>query len=193
MLSTTFLFSLDNTIVSQSDLPLPFLCYWLWTQVADLQPSILYSFDEVWPFPWIGTGFALGTMAILPRGKPYGVFNTKTTYVFNILLFEVGGALCGASPNMIALIIGRVIAGVGGSGIYSGTLTYVSVSTTMKEEAAYLSGVPLCGVLEVCWTKWYLLMGFGSASCSEWLTSNRSAELLPVVELPGDGFVIASL
>lgn len=122
MLSTTLLFSLDNTIV------------------ADIQPSILAEFGHVELLPWIGTGFALGTIAVLPWGKVYGVFNIKWVYIFNILLFELGSAVCGAAPNLSALIIGRVIAGVGGSGMYSGTLTYVSVSTTMHERPAYLAG-----------------------------------------------------
>lgn len=90
--------------------------------------------------PWIGTGFALGSMAILPWGKAYGVFNMKWIYLFNILLFEVGSALCGAAPNMTALIVGRVVAGVGGSGMYSGTLTYVSVLTAHEEKPAYMAG-----------------------------------------------------
>ncbi|KAI0007237.1 major facilitator superfamily-domain-containing protein [Xylariaceae sp. FL0662B] len=122
MLSTTFLFSLDNTIV------------------ANIQPSIINDFGHVELLPWIGTGFALGTMAILPWGKVYGVFNIRWVYIFNILLFEIGSAVCGSAPNITALIIGRVIAGVGGSGMYSGTLTYVSVSTSMEEKPAYLAG-----------------------------------------------------
>lgn len=79
-------------------------------------------------------------MAILPWGKAYGIFNIKLIYITNIMLFEVGSALCGAAPTMPALIVGRVIAGVGGSGMYSGTLTYVSVTTSMKERPAYLAG-----------------------------------------------------
>ncbi|KAI1857786.1 uncharacterized protein JN550_013049 [Neoarthrinium moseri] len=122
MLSTTFLFALDNTIV------------------ANIQPSIVNDFGHVELLPWIGTGFALGTMFILPWGKIYGIFNIKYTYLFNILLFEVGSAICGAAPNMVALILGRVIAGVGGSGMYSGTLTYISVSTTPEQKPTYLSG-----------------------------------------------------
>ena len=122
MLSTTFLFALDNTIV------------------ANLQPPIINDFGHVELLPWIGTGFALGTMAILPWGKAYGIFDAKYLYLFNILLFEIGSAMCGAAPNMIVLIVGRVIAGVGGAGMYSGTLMYVSVSTTMAERPAYLSG-----------------------------------------------------
>lgn len=79
-------------------------------------------------------------MTILPWGKAYGIFNIKPIYLANILLFEVGSALCGAAPNMTALIVGRVIAGVGGSGMYAGTLTYISVLTNMRERAAYMAG-----------------------------------------------------
>ncbi|RSL95403.1 hypothetical protein CEP52_012072 [Fusarium oligoseptatum] len=122
MLSTTFLFALDNTIV------------------ADIQPAILKDLGAIELLPWVGTGFALGTMAVLPWSKVYGIFSIRQIYIFNIFLFEVGSALCGAAPNMNAMILGRVIAGVGGSGMYSGTLTYVSVCTTMKEKALYMAG-----------------------------------------------------
>ncbi|GMG52306.1 unnamed protein product [Aspergillus oryzae var. brunneus] len=86
-------------------------------KVADIQPVILDLFGEVSLLPWIGVGFALGTMCVLPWGKVYGVFNVKYVYLFNITLFEIGSAVCGAAPNMTALVVGRVIAGVGGSGI----------------------------------------------------------------------------
>nr|D2E9W8.1 RecName: Full=Efflux pump DEP3; AltName: Full=Depudecin biosynthesis cluster protein 3 [Alternaria brassicicola]ACZ57546.1 predicted MFS transporter [Alternaria brassicicola] len=122
MLSTTLLFALDNTIV------------------ANIQPAIINDFGHLELLSWIGTGFALGTMFILLWGKVYGVFNIKWVYIFNIFLFEAGSALCGAAPNMAALIIGRVIAGVGGSGMYSGTLTYVSVLSNDQEKPAYLAG-----------------------------------------------------
>lgn len=66
-------------------------------------------------------------MFILLWGNIYGVFRIKWVYIFNIFLFEDGSALCGTAPNVEALIIGRVIAVTGGSGMYSGTLIYVSV------------------------------------------------------------------
>ncbi|WQF87797.1 Putative major facilitator superfamily, MFS transporter superfamily [Colletotrichum destructivum] len=122
MLSTTLLFALDNTIV------------------ANIQPAIINDFGHLELLSWIGTGFALGTMFILLWGKVYGVFNIKWVYIFNIFLFEAGSALCGAAPNIEALIIGRVISGVGGSGMYSGTLTYVSVLSNDQEKPAYLAG-----------------------------------------------------
>jgi len=96
-------------------------------QVADVQPAILNQFGEIKDLPWLGVAFALGGIAILPwyntvllstalgqilsgnRGKAYGVFNVKWLYITTVLLFEVGSALCGAAPNMKALIVGRVI------------------------------------------------------------------------------------
>lgn len=77
----------------------------------------------------------------LRSGKAYGVFNIKWMFLSSIVLFEVGSVLCGAAPNMTALIVGRVIAGIGGSGVYSGSLTYISVTTNNHERPLYLSGI----------------------------------------------------
>lgn len=44
---------------------------------------------------------------------------------------------------MNALIIGRVIAGVGGCGMYSGCLTYIAALTTLQERPIYTAGVAL--------------------------------------------------
>lgn len=170
MLSTTFLFALDNTIV------------------ANIQPSIISDFGRVELLPWIGTAFALGTMSILTWGKIYGVCNIKWVYMFNILLFEVGSAICGAAPNMVALIVGRVIAGIGGSGMYSGTLTYVSVLTSMEERPAYLSGsTVIWGVGSVlgpvvCQLPWF-------SNCGNELMAYRLEVPLLLVVLLGDGYV----
>ncbi|KAB8071006.1 major facilitator superfamily domain-containing protein [Aspergillus leporis] len=99
-------------------------------RVADIQPMILDLY----------VGFALGTMCVLPWGKAYGVFNAKYIYLFNIALFEIGSAVCGTAPNMTALMVGRVIAGVGGSGMYSGTLSFVAMLTSPKERPLYMAG-----------------------------------------------------
>lgn len=69
------------------------------------------------------------------------MFNMKLVFLISLVLFEGGSAICGAAPNMAALIIGRVIAGIGGSGLYVGALTYISVLTTTFERPIYLAGV----------------------------------------------------
>jgi len=47
-------------------------------------------------------------------------FQIKWIIIGSLILFEAGSALCGAAPNMNALIVGRVIAGLGGAGAYIG-------------------------------------------------------------------------
>jgi MFS family permease len=80
-----------------------------------------------------------GVAAIMPMGKIYGLFNVKWVYIFSVILFEAASALCGGSPNMSAMIVGRVFAGVGGIGMYIGTMTLLSVNTSDQERPAYLS------------------------------------------------------
>ena len=91
ILSSTLLFSLDNTVV------------------ADVQPSIVNDFGSVEKLPWLGAAFGLGSVMILPWSKAYGVFNVKWLYCAHVLMFEVGSAICGAAPNINTIIVGRTI------------------------------------------------------------------------------------
>jgi len=56
---------------------------------------------------------------MLPFGRFCAIFNVKWFYIISVLIFEGGSALCGAAPNMNALIVGRMIAGLGATGITS--------------------------------------------------------------------------
>ena len=72
------------------------------------------------------------------RGQIYSQCDVKWVYIISVLLFEVGSTLCAAAPNMDALIVGRAICGFGGSGMYIGVMTLLSLLTTTKERATYL-------------------------------------------------------
>jgi MFS family permease len=78
---------------------------------------------------------------VATSGKAFGMFDMKLVFLISLFLFEGGSAICGSAPNMSALIIGRVISGIGGSGVYVGGLTYISVLTTPHERPIYLAGV----------------------------------------------------
>ncbi|KAH7024955.1 major facilitator superfamily domain-containing protein [Microdochium trichocladiopsis] len=130
ILSSTFLFALDTTVV------------------ADIQPYIIQSVGEFQKFPWLGSAFVLPAATLqLPWAKAYSMFNVKWLYFANVTLFEIGSAISGAAPTMNALIVGRAIAGVGGCGMYIGGLTYLSVLTTPRERPFYVSLVtPVWGL-----------------------------------------------
>ena len=75
----------------------------------------------------------------MSRGKLFGQFDTKALFLSTVFIFEVGSAICGAAPNMNALIVGRAICGVGGAGIYLGAVNILSGLTTQVERPMYLS------------------------------------------------------
>ncbi|KAG9232670.1 putative HC-toxin efflux carrier [Amylocarpus encephaloides] len=126
ILSSTFLFALDNTIV------------------AVIQPVIVLHFDSIGKLTWLSVAFLIGAASTnLIWGKIFGQFNAKWTYIFCVVLFEAGSALCGAAPTMDALIIGRAICGVGGSGMYVGVMTLLAGTTTMHERPIYIGGTGL--------------------------------------------------
>jgi MFS family permease len=72
------------------------------------------------------------------------MFDVKVLLLSSLFIFEVGSALCGAAPNSAALIVGRVIAGAGGAGMYMGALQYVVVFCTPAEAMIYQALTGLC-------------------------------------------------
>ncbi|KAL4738955.1 major facilitator superfamily domain-containing protein [Aspergillus similis] len=123
---TCFLYGLDTAIA------------------ADVQGPVIEAFGQVKQLAWIGAGFPLGSVCvILLLGTIFNTFNMKWVYIATVVLFEAGSALCGAAPTMNALIVGQVIAGAGGSGIYLGCLQYFAVATAEKERGFYMALIGL--------------------------------------------------
>ncbi|KAJ5148571.1 hypothetical protein N7448_000149 [Penicillium atrosanguineum] len=122
ILSSTFLFSLDNTIV------------------ADVQSPIVDRFGEVGKLSWLGVAFVLsGSATIITWGKLFGIFSAKWLYLTSVVCFEAGSALCGAAPSMNAFIIGRALAGLGGAGMYLGCITLLSLTTSVRQRPNYMA------------------------------------------------------
>lgn len=110
------------------------------TVIADLQPVLVEEFGEIQKLPWLSVAFLLcATASNLFWGRAYTHFNAKWLYVFTVILFEIGSAICGAAPSMNVLIVGRAIAGFGGAGLYNGLMTNIALTTTMAERPVYNS------------------------------------------------------
>lgn len=75
-------------------------------------------------------------MSLLPTmGRIYMCFNVKYTYCVALLVFEIGSVICAAAPNSIALILGRAVAGIGGSGLMAGSAVIISHSVAIHKRA----------------------------------------------------------
>lgn len=122
ILTSNFLYALDATVV------------------ADLQPVIIEDLGGIQDLAWLSVAFLLcATATNLAWGRLYGNFNAKWFYIFNVVIFEIGSAICGAAPSMDIMILGRAIAGVGGSGAYVGSMTLIATTTTLAERPLYIS------------------------------------------------------
>jgi len=70
-------------------------------------------------------------------GKFYTYFSIKYVYLIAIALFELGSLICGVAPSSTALILGRAIAGIGASGLFSGALVIVAYSVPLVKRPMY--------------------------------------------------------
>lgn len=122
ILASTFLYALDATVI------------------ADLQPVILQELGGIQKLPWLSVAFLLSATATnLLWSRMYGYINAKWFYIFHVTLFEVGSAICGASPSINIMILGPAVAGVGGSGLYAGCMTLIATTATLTERPMYVS------------------------------------------------------
>jgi MFS family permease len=82
----------------------------------------------------------LTAACVMPiSGRLYQLYSTKVLYITSIVIFEAGSALCGAAPSSVALIIGRAIAGIGSSGIFSGGMMLVLPLVPLRKRPLYTS------------------------------------------------------
>lgn len=75
----------------------------------------------------------------------YTLLSIKWTFVGAVLVFEIGSVICGAAQSSIALIVGRSIAGIGGAGIFSGSLIIIAQAVPLDRRPAFT------GVIGAVW------------------------------------------
>jgi EmrB/QacA subfamily drug resistance transporter len=79
-------------------------------------------------FEWVVTGYLLSLAIWIPASGWVGDrFGTKKTFLFALVVFTTGSALCGAAWNIQSLIAFRVLQGIGG-----GMLTPVGTSMLFR-------------------------------------------------------------
>jgi MFS family permease len=71
-------------------------------------------------------------------GKLYTLFRVKWVFLSGLFLFEVGSLICGAAPNSVALIIGRAIAGIGSSGLFTGAMMVIAHTIPLQKRPVFM-------------------------------------------------------
>ena len=100
VLLPVFMGSLDNTIL------------------ASALPTIGREFDDIHDLPWLITAYLIANTAVTPLyGKINDIYGRRLTLLIAISIYMAGSLVCALAPNMLVLILGRVLHGLGGGGL----------------------------------------------------------------------------
>src|SRR5712671_7657192 len=120
VLLPTFMGSLDQTIL------------------ATALPTIGRDFDDMHSLPWLITAYLLASTAIIPLyGKIADIYGRRFTLRIAILTYMAGSLVCALAPNMLVLILGRVLHGLGGGGLSSMGMIVLGDLVSPKERGRY--------------------------------------------------------
>ncbi|GKZ23906.1 hypothetical protein AbraIFM66951_010438 [Aspergillus brasiliensis] len=115
-----FCTSLDNTIV------------------ATAVPKITQQFHSLDDVGWYASAYLLTTCAVtLTFGRLYTFFPIKWVYLSALFVFELGSFICGITPSSLGLILGRAVAGLGGGGLFSGSLLIITQCVPLRRRPAF--------------------------------------------------------
>src|SRR5215472_13820585 len=120
VLLPTFMGSLDQTIL------------------ANALPTIGRDFNDIHNLPWLITAYLLASTAIIPLyGKIADIHGRRFTLRIAILTYMAGSLVCALAPNMLVLILGRVLHGLGGGGLSSMGMVVLGDLVAPKERGHY--------------------------------------------------------
>lgn len=109
------------------------------TIVATAIPKITNQFHATDDIGWYASAYFLTAAALTAIwGKVYQNFSIKYWFLATLGLFELGSLICAVAPSSTTLIVGRAVAGMGVSGIFSGALIIIAYETPIEKRAAYI-------------------------------------------------------
>ncbi|TNY17839.1 ABC transporter [Rhodotorula diobovata] len=110
------------------------------TILATALPRIASDFDAFDKQGWVSSSFILTqTATILWWGQVLRIYPAKWSLIVAVVVFEVGSAICGGAQNVMALIWGRAISGVGAGGIFIAMLQIIAQVTALEDRPKLFS------------------------------------------------------
>ncbi|MCJ1291270.1 hypothetical protein MMC34_002813 [Xylographa carneopallida] len=88
------------------------------TLVATLSGPISSSFNSLSLLSWLASGYFVANAALQPlSGKLTDIYGRRAGLVFSNIFFAAGNLICGLATEEWVIILGRVVAGMGGGGL----------------------------------------------------------------------------
>src|SRR6478736_6701375 len=96
------------------------------TIVATALPRIVGDLGGISQYSWVFTAYMLTSTVTVPLyGKLGDAYGRKNLFLFAIVVFLIGSALCGLATSMTQLVVFPAIQGVGGGGIFPLSLAVI--------------------------------------------------------------------
>ncbi|EMC93670.1 hypothetical protein BAUCODRAFT_75853 [Baudoinia panamericana UAMH 10762] len=108
------------------------------TIIATAIPRITDEFNSLDDVGWYASGYLLTTCAFqLSYGKLYNLFPIQWVFLVCLGIFELGSLVCGATPNSVGLIMGRVVAGIGSGGVFVGAILIIANTVPLAKRPIF--------------------------------------------------------
>jgi DHA2 family multidrug resistance protein len=112
--------------------------------VSKMQGSLGVTLDQI---SWVATGYILANVIVLPMtGWLSGVFGRRLYLSGSMALFTIASVLCGMSHSLTALVIFRIIQGIGGAALIA-TAQATMMEIFPPEQLAMVQAVYGLGVI----------------------------------------------
>jgi MFS family permease len=103
-------------------------------------PQITNDLKSIQDIGWYGSAYQLASCSVqLLFSRTYAHFDHKTLFLLSMGLFEVGSVLSATASKSIALIIGRVVAGLGSAGVMAGAIAIMIPLVPLQKRVIYQS------------------------------------------------------
>jgi EmrB/QacA subfamily drug resistance transporter len=120
VLLPVFMGSLDNTIL------------------ASALPTIGREYGDLHNLPWLVTAYLIANTSITALyGKISDIHGRRVTLMIAISMYMLGSVVCALAPNMVVLILGRVLHGFGGGGLTSTGMVVLGDIAAPKDRGKY--------------------------------------------------------
>ena len=122
-----FRFSFGRTLAIYAGLMVTLLLAALdQTIVATSLPRIVSDLGGITQYSWVFTAYMLTSTVTVPLyGKLGDVYGRKNLFLFAIVVFLIGSALCGLAQGMTQLVVFRAIQGIGAGGLFPLSLAVI--------------------------------------------------------------------
>jgi len=96
------------------------------TIVATALPRIVGDLGGITQYSWVFTAYMLTSTVTVPLyGKLGDAYGRKYLFLFAIVVFLLGSALCGAATTMTQLVLFRALQGIGAGGLFPLSLAVI--------------------------------------------------------------------